>query len=122
MRFFSELNKCHGSMFVNKGTYQLWNQCRQLDNNGDATLTDNAPSAQPGPTHPPTLESMYFADDSVLEYYFTKNYLRILHSRGNSRKKAGKRGKRKGAESGTWSRAEAREQRGKEKNMSVGTS
>ena len=34
-------------MFLNKGTYQLWNQCRQLDN-GDATLTDNAPSKQPG--------------------------------------------------------------------------
>ena len=47
MRFFRELNKCHGNMFVNKGTYQLWNQCRQLDN-GDATLTDNAPSVQPG--------------------------------------------------------------------------
>ena len=47
MRFFRELNKCHGKMFLNKGTYQLWNQCRQLDT-GNATLTDNAPSAQPG--------------------------------------------------------------------------
>ena len=47
MRFFRELNKCEGNMFLNKGTYQLWNQCRQLDA-GNATMSDAAPSAQPG--------------------------------------------------------------------------
>ena len=47
MRFFRELNKCEGNMFLNKGTYQLWNQCRQLDA-GNVTMTDALPSAQPG--------------------------------------------------------------------------
>ena len=34
-------------MFLNKSTYQLWNQCRQLDA-GNVALSDAAPSAQPG--------------------------------------------------------------------------
>ena len=47
MRFFRELNKCFGNMYLNKGTYQLWNQCRQLDA-GTATLENDKPSVQPG--------------------------------------------------------------------------
>ena len=47
MRQFRELQKCFGTMFMNKGTYQAWNQARQLDN-PDADLTDADPSLQPG--------------------------------------------------------------------------
>lgn len=47
LRMFRELNKCKGSFFVNKGMYQAWNQCRQLD--AGATTQDNTePSLQPG--------------------------------------------------------------------------
>ena len=46
LRMFRELNKCHGNFYVNKGLYQSWPQARQ-DRWSD-TLTDAAPSAQPG--------------------------------------------------------------------------
>jgi hypothetical protein len=50
MRQFRELQKCFGPLFINKGMYQAWNQCRQLrDPNGlPATLEDANPSLQPG--------------------------------------------------------------------------
>ena len=47
MRQFRELNKVFGNMFINKGTYQAWNQCRQLDN-PTGPLTDAEPSLQAG--------------------------------------------------------------------------
>ena len=49
MRQFRELNKVFGNMFINKGAYQAWNQCRQLDNPSKTTdLTDANPSLQAG--------------------------------------------------------------------------
>ena len=49
MRSYRELNKCFGNMFLTKAAYQAWNQCRQLDDDANqATLTDAAPSQQPG--------------------------------------------------------------------------
>ena len=53
LRMFRELNKCHGNVYVNKGLYQAWNQARQ--DRWSVTLTDAAPSAQPGFT---TLDSI----------------------------------------------------------------
>jgi hypothetical protein len=47
MRQFRELNKVFGNMFINKGCYQGWNQCRQLDN-PQVDLSDAAPSQQAG--------------------------------------------------------------------------
>ena len=46
LRMFRELNKCHGNFYVNKGLYQAWPQARQ--DKWSATLTDAAPSGQPG--------------------------------------------------------------------------
>ena len=46
LRMFRELNKCHGNFYVNKGLYQAWPQARQ--DKWTNTLTDAAPSAQPG--------------------------------------------------------------------------
>ena len=53
LRMFRELNKCHGNFYVNKGLYQAWPQARQ--DKWTATLTDAAPSGQPGFT---TLDSI----------------------------------------------------------------
>ena len=53
LRSFRELNKCHGNFYVNKGLYQAWPQARQ--DKWTNTLTDAAPSAQPGFT---TLDSI----------------------------------------------------------------
>lgn len=47
MRQFREFNKVFGNMFINKGTYCSWNQCRQLDNPA-GPLTDADPSLQAG--------------------------------------------------------------------------
>ena len=52
MRMFREANKMFGKFYLNKGQYQAWNQARQ--DKWTTTLTDGAPSAQPGFT---TLDS-----------------------------------------------------------------
>jgi hypothetical protein len=47
MRAYTELSKCKGVFYVNKAQYMGWTACRQLDNHF-ATMTDAAPSKQPG--------------------------------------------------------------------------
>ena len=47
MRAYTELSKCKGQFYVNKPQYMGWTACRQLDNQ-TATMTDAAPSKQPG--------------------------------------------------------------------------
>ena len=46
-RQFRELCKCYGNMFINKGQYQGWSQCRQIADR-TTTMTDADPSVQPG--------------------------------------------------------------------------
>ena len=46
LRAWNELNKCRSNYYINRGLYQGWNQCRQLDNS--AAISNAAPSKQPG--------------------------------------------------------------------------